>query len=340
MSRLPGERLVGAFLLLAAGTVLTVGAAVGSQKHLFEDRYLFHTRFNRGHGLSEGAGVYLVDIEAGRVRSIEPRLGDDGRPYVAVEFDVREAFLPYLREDSVAAVSAVTVAGEFLGGKVLELRPGSPDARNLAVGSEMISLDSEEGQALLGRSAMESLPDDIEELIHNASELLAALNNKDSALRKALVTLDELGDADLPEAVAQVRALIDELSGSGELVETLRTVQTLLVKVADEDSSLGHLLRDDAELYTSISSAMEALNRASNAADGTFGVVEGQTVPALGASMDELSVSMREMQEVMGQLKTTIVDLNRVLKQAETVLDSVEQTRFIQKHADDEENAR
>jgi len=54
--------------------------------------------------------------------------------------------------------------------------------------------------------------------------------------------------------------------------------------------------------------------------------------------MDELTVSMRQMRDVMSQLETTIVDLNRVLGQAEHVLGSVEQTRFIQKHADDDDD--
>ena len=338
MSRLPGERFVGVFLLLAAGAVAAVAVAVGTQKNLFEDRYHYTARFNRGHGLAEGTGVYVVDIEAGGVRSIEPGLGNDGRLYVEVGFDVREGFLPYLKEDSVASVSALTVAGEFIGGKVLEIRPGSRDSKLLRPGSEMISLDSEEGQALLGRTAMGSLPGEVEDLIHHASELLSALNDEESSLRRAMGALDDLGEADLPEAIAQVRSLVDELAGAGELAGTLRSLQDLLARVSDEDSSLGHLLVDDAELYKSIAVAMESLNKASVAADGTFGVVEGQTVPALGGSMDELTVSMRQMRDVMSQLETTIVDLNRVLGQAEHVLGSVEQTRFIQKHADDDDD--
>ena len=331
MSQLPGERYVGVFLLGALGAVLTVGASVASQKHLFEDRHVFHTRFNRGHGLAEGSAVYLPDIEAGRVRSIRPHAGPDGRPYVALEFDVRDGFLKYLKEDSIASVSATTVAGEFLGGKVLEISVGSPSAAAVVPGASLLSLDSLEGQAILGRTSMESLPSDVEGLIHHASALLASLNDPKSALRNTLTALEDLDLSTLPETAAQVRAMLDQVSQPGDLRDAIAQVQGLLNRVADEDSSLGQLLVDDAELYQGISTSMDALNRASSQAESAFGTLNTQTVPELSVSMDELKISMREMQTMMSDLSVTIVEMNRVLAQAESVLGSVEQTRFVKK---------
>jgi ABC-type transporter Mla subunit MlaD len=328
---LPGERFVGLFLAGAALAVGGVGLSVASQKHLFEDRHVFHTRFHRGHGLSEGSAVYLIDIEAGRVHSIAPHVGPDGRPYVQVAFDVRDGFLKYLKEDSIAAVSATTVAGEFLGGKVLEVSVGSPEANPVVPGASLLSLDSLEGQSILGRSAMESLPSDVEGLIHHASALLASLNNPKSALRQTLTALEPLDLSSLPEAADKVRSMLDEIAEPGQLRDTLAELQGLLGRVNDPNSSLGHLLIDDAQLYEGIGTSMDALNRASKEAESAFGTLNEQTVPELSVSMDELKTSMRDMQSMMTDLAVTIVELNKVLVQAESVLGSVEQTRFVKK---------
>ncbi len=336
MKKLPGERYVGLFLAGAAVAVGVVAASVASQKHLFEERYDFTTRFHRGHGLAEGTAVYLIDIEAGRVKRINPHIGPDGRPYVAIDFEVREDFLKYLKEDSIASVSATTVAGEFLGGKVLEVSVGSPEAGPLRPGATLLSLDSLEGQAILGRTAMESLPDDVEGLIHHASELLASLNDPESALRQTLSALETLELAHLPETAEKVREMLDEVSKPGEIRDSIDEVQALLAKVAAPDSSLGHLLIDDAELYKGIATSMEALNQASQEAEQAFTTMNHQTVPELSVSMDELKTSMKDMQAMMSDLSVTITEMNRVLAQAESVLGSVEQTRFVKKRGADE----
>jgi ABC-type transporter Mla subunit MlaD len=333
---LRGERLVGVFLLAATGAVVTIGASIASQKHLFEERYIFHTRFHRGHGLSEGSAVYLIDIEAGRVHTIRPYIGPDSRPYVEVAFDVREDFLKYFKEDSIASVSATTVAGEFLGGKVLEVSVGTPASVPLAPGATLLSLDSLEGQAILGRTSLRSLPDDVEALIHHASAILASLNDPNSALRQTLSALDTLETAKLPETAQRVRELVDQFTKPGELQDTIAQAQLLLTRVTDPNSTLGQLMVDDAELYRGIATSMETLNRASAQAETTFGTMNEQTVPELSVSMQELQVSMRDMQKMMGELSNTIVDMNRVLIQAELVLGSFEQTRFVKKRGNNE----
>ncbi|GEM_PF-4140138 len=337
MKRLPGERFVGLFLIGAAVAVAVVGAAVASQKHLFEDRHVFHTRFHRGHGLSEGTAVYLIDIEAGRVLDIAPHVGPDGRPYVQVSFDVRESFLKYIKEDSIAAASATTVAGEFLGGKVLDVSVGSPEAEPLPPGASLLSLDSLEGQAILGRTAMESLPSHVEGLIHHASELLTSLNDPKSALRQTLTAMEGLDLSSLPETAEQVREMLAQVAQPGELGHTIDELQTLLARVGDPDSSLGQLLVDDAALFTGITTSMDALNRASLQAESAFGTLNDQTVPELSVSMSELQTSMKEMQVMMDDMSVTIVELNKVLVQAEHVLGSMEQTRFVKKREQDSE---
>ncbi len=336
MKRLPGERLVGLFLLGAAGAVLALGVAVASRKQLLEERHLFSTHFHRGHGLAKGSSVYMIDIQAGRVRSIAPQLGPDGTPYVGVEFEIRDSFLKYIKSDSVASVSATTVAGEFLGGKVLEVSVGSPNSTEAPPGMLLLSLDSEEGQALLGRSSMESLPADVEGLIHHASELLASLNDPDSSLRHTLSALENLDTAELPAAAQKVGQLLDDMSQPGALRDTLDEVLGLLDKLSDPKSSLGHLMIDEADLYQGIATSMDALNRASQQAESAFGALNNQTVPEMSVSMKEMKTSMEDMQQVMNELSVTIVDLNRVLSQAESVLGSVEQTRFVKKRGDEE----
>ena len=93
---------------------------------------------------------------------------------------------------------------------------------------------------------------------------------------------------------------------------------------------------DEADLYQGIATSMDALNRASQQAESAFGALNNQTVPEMSVSMKEMKTSMEDMQQVMNELSVTIVDLNRVLSQAESVLGSVEQTRFVKKRGDEE----
>jgi len=118
------ERVVGLFVSLAT-LLLLAGFAyyvyhTGARKGWWKFKARYNTFVESGAGLSPGGDVKLLGFNVGKITEVTamPPFSEYGAVYVA--FYVLDPFQGYVWSDS----KVKAVAGDFLGGRVLELIPG------------------------------------------------------------------------------------------------------------------------------------------------------------------------------------------------------------------------
>ena len=268
---------VSVLILLFAAFVL----AIGTQRRLFEERYTLKAAFRDIQGLIVGSPVRLAGLTIGTVSSISFS-SDPADPRIHVEVTIERRFQPRIREDSVATIGTIGLVGD----KIFEVTVGSEQARILAPGERLKSVEQvefaqliasltesldalkrmldavEKGQGLLhalvydeaGGRVVQDLAPLVQALTRNATrleEILKAIHEKKGLLH-ALV-FDEEG-----------KVLLQELKGAAGLLQDLQTVAADL-KVISKDlaegrGTLGALLQDPT-IYEDLSSLLRGAER-------------------------------------------------------------------------------
>ena len=118
------ERVVGIFVSLATLLLLAgFGYYVyhtGARKGWWTFKAKYHTFVDSGAGLNVGGDVRLLGFSVGKITEVNamPPFNDYGAVYVA--FYVLDPFQGYIWSDSAVKV----VAGDFLGGRIIEVTAG------------------------------------------------------------------------------------------------------------------------------------------------------------------------------------------------------------------------
>jgi len=117
------ERVVGVFVSLAT-LILLAGFGyyvyhTGLRKGWWTFKARYHTMVDSGAGLGVGADVRLLGFSVGRITKVEA-MPPFSPQAVYVEFYVLDPYHGYIWTDSRAKV----VAGDFLGGRIVEITPG------------------------------------------------------------------------------------------------------------------------------------------------------------------------------------------------------------------------
>ena len=117
------ERVVGVFVTLAT-LLLLAGFAyyvyhTGLRKGWWTFKARYYTEVDSGAGLAVGGDVRLLGFTVGRITKVEAN-EPFKTPAVHVAFYVLHPYQGYVWTDSRAKV----VAGDFLGGRFIEITPG------------------------------------------------------------------------------------------------------------------------------------------------------------------------------------------------------------------------
>jgi hypothetical protein len=140
------ERVVGVFVSLAT-LLLLIGFGyyvyhTGARKGWWTFKAKYHTFVDSGAGLSVGGDVRLLGFSVGRITEVTamPPFNPYGAVYVA--FYVLDPYQGYIWTDSEVRV----VAGDFLGGRILEVTPGGSSFKTNANAEVFPSYKLVEGQ--------------------------------------------------------------------------------------------------------------------------------------------------------------------------------------------------
>jgi phospholipid/cholesterol/gamma-HCH transport system substrate-binding protein len=273
---------VGAAVLTSL-TVLAVAIFfIGETGAVFGDRYHLTTPMPSGNGLIEGASVKLAGQDVGKVDRIdfvpiERRAHPDHVLDITLAIDRRVTEL--IRADSEARIRTQGL----LGDKIIDLTPGTPEARVLAQGDTVPSAAAIDYEQLFGSAS--ELVDDLAVMLRSlrsiADSLLAGQGTMgrllmDTALYTELLSTSRSMN-DFLGAVGRGEGALSQLAQDDELYGDLRSViaglDTLTSTLVSGEGTLSLLLTDD-QLYqklASTSARADSLLGAVEAGEGTLG---------------------------------------------------------------------
>jgi len=236
-------------LILVALIVLSLGVfLVGDTGHVFGQRYRLVTLVRSASGLVPGAAVQLAGQTVGQVdeiRLIPPAEREGRRDAVAIWLAINVEVQDQIRADSRAQVRTQGL----LGDRLIDIQPGSSQARVLQPGDTVPSAASLDYDALLAEGA--EAVGDLTDVARNLSALTRGLLEGQGTLGRLVV--DE--------------ALYDHM------VMLAESLDTLVASAATPEGNLMRLLRDDT-LYTAARSAVarfDTLTRSIVEGQGTLG---------------------------------------------------------------------
>lgn len=193
--------------------------AIGDQQQLWHGQYVINMKLANAGGLDLGTRVRIQGVQAGQVVAIEQPEQRGGSLLVKMRLDGRCKIL--LGADAYGEVKTEGL----LGGKVIDIVPGSPGSDTLA-----------EYSVIPG--TVESLSDDLKKLANDSQATLADLRG----LTGKLKTLSERSE----KAVQEVEGLANDLrEGKGtlgsEVLSTMKQVRESSQTVQNGFDAMKHL---------------------------------------------------------------------------------------------------
>lgn len=210
------DRLAGIFVILALVFILITIVFVARGQKWFSKRYSYLVIFDRVGGIKPGTDVTISGMEVGRVKSL--RLNEERK--IEITLEIFADYKDYLKKDSSA-----TVISGLLGGKTIEITPGSPDQTPLHPGE---TIPAQEPREL--------------------TDFLKGLDLK-SPLKKAEATLTNL------EAIS---AKLKE--PQGELFTLLKNIEFISEQLRRGEGNMGAILQDK-KIYNELNATLTSLRR-------------------------------------------------------------------------------
>ena len=287
---------VGVFLIIALALGATAIVLIGRTGNVFGERYQLVTLVRSAAGLVRGAEVQLAGQAVGqvdRVALILPENRPEGGQAVALWLEVNVAVQAQIREDSRAQVRTQGL----LGDRLIDIRPGSAEARILQDGDTLQAASSVDFDALIAEGS--EAVGDLVEITSNLAELTRGVLEGEGTIGQ-LVT-----DA----------ALYDRM------VSLAGSMDTLLSAAADSDGPVMRMLEDDS-LYLSIRSTLTSLDSlAAGVARGEGSLGRMLTTDTLYSALlgsvartDSLLASLESGDGAMGRLFTDPALYEELLK--------------------------
>lgn len=220
-------KAVGAGAFIVVGALLFTGAlfVIGERRHLFESRFSVYTEFKKLGQLELGGVVRVAGLDAGEVTDIQVPLSPGAR--FRVKMDVREDLHQLIRNDSVATTQTEGLVGAIF--------------INIAAGTEKHP-EVTEGGTIPSRE-----PFDMADLLQQASDTVALVNNTVEALRgdieKAAHQL-ALTATDARGMLKEIRPDIEAMVTNGSRISA--DTQNIVAGLRAGEGTMGKLLKDDA----------------------------------------------------------------------------------------------
>ncbi len=253
---------VSALVLLFAAFVL----AIGTQRRLFEERYTLTAAFRDIQGLIVGSPVRLAGLTIGTVSHISFS-SDPADPRIHVEVSIDRRFQPRIREDSVATIGTIGLVGD----KIFEITAGSEQARILAPGERLKSVEPVEvaGMIAKGGEAIETVAEASRSLTENLQTLKGILEavEKKQGLLHALV-YDEAGGKVIQDLAPLVQTLNRNATRLEEILKAIHEKEGLLHALVFDEG--GEVLLQDLR---SLASDLKAISGDLAEGRGTFGAL-------------------------------------------------------------------
>lgn len=259
MERFSLEVKVGIVVTIAVGLVLAFIFILGDWNP-FTNTYKITVTLDYAGGIKPGSDVHLAGAKVGKVDSIKFLSASEpsqNQPVLGLELLIDKRAKELIREDSTFSVYMESL----LGGKIVEISPGSPESQVLAENAVVRGLDPPKLDSILNQAV---------EMLDGVRSIMDSLDKEDREnFQKLLVSLAKFEPSD----VEQIRRLINNLADTSEDLKkisselrpelkpllkevrgtmyqadnTLRKANSLLAKIDDLTKELGAMGPDDSE---------------------------------------------------------------------------------------------
>lgn len=243
MERFSLEVKVGIVVVIAAAMVLAFIFILG-EWNPFTNTYRITVTLNYAGGIKPGSEVHLAGAKVGKVDSIRYLAAPEGEEDPAViglELQIDKRAQELIREDSAFAVQMESL----LGGKMVEITPGSGDKKVLTEGAEIRGIDPPRLEVLIneGVSILEDLKAFMESLTPEDRE----------KIRKLLATASTFGPEDVENAKRALKNTADATEELNALVREVRPeVEPLLYDARTALEEVEPTLRDARRLIAKL----------------------------------------------------------------------------------------
>jgi len=311
------EVKVGAFVgfgLLVAGGVVFM---IGDERRAFEAKERYSAVFDDVQGLTRGAPVRMGGVDVGSVVAVYFDQ-DEKDPRLHVEMDIVAAESRRIRADSTAMVGNKGL----LGDKMIVIRVGSQDKKQLAAGS--------------------TIPSEVGTDFGALTEKLSGITTKaDAVMTNLEKTTTTFADPALQEdlkssvkALSHILKAVDE--GDGYVARLIRDPAEAK-KLSGLITSLDHAAAELDQTLAGVNTAVARVNRGPGFAhDVVYGDGPSQALTQVGNAAGELATTLKGMRDGNGLAKSLIYggddqttrlieDLDAVAKDVRTITSGIRQ---------------
>lgn len=281
------ERVIGftSLILLFFCLFLFCFILINGKVKFFNNRYIAY--YEHGNGLKEGTIVTLNGINAGQV--IDVKIDKQNR--IQVTLSIPRKYADKIRKDSVAQI----VRPMMVGGKQINISPGSPEFDELLPGSVIVSRDSSEIIDLFSGVRIERILDklDINKRLWDITNNSAvSANDIYEQAVSAIITMGEFAKVmnNMSENINNLSLIMGEMSSS------FASMQILAQKMDRMSYSM--------ENITSLASSMENMVATMGNMGDNFG--------KLNSGMSGMSKGMKDMNSSFSQLSGSMTALSQM----------------------------
>lgn len=281
MSQVTTEAKVGIFVVIGVVILTYMTLTIGQYKFGKEKGYTIQVRLQSATGVDLKSPVKIAGVEVGKVEDI--RL-DDHKAKLILRIDDGVK----IPEDSEVVVRGTGLMGE----KHIEIIPGSPQARRLKSGEELVK---------------STPPTDMDQLFSQLSDVITDIKGVTSSLNKVLG-----GD----EGRESLKAIIDNIRGISENLN-----------MAFTENKLGRMI-DNFEAFSQDMREISSQNR--DALSQTianleeFSKVLKDRTPEISDSLKLAADNLSDiLKENRGNLKDTVENIKTASSKLQDTLDSI-----------------
>jgi len=302
------DQIVGAFLVSILILLVVSVVTIGRGKAWFKQYDTYFAVFKEGYGLQPGSKVRMLDIEVGKLKSIDI----DESNQIRLTLKIVEEVGPKIKSDSLLTVEGTPI----LGSSYLSLTPGTPSGKILPE------------QSLIPSEDKKSIQDYLDHL-------------RSLGLEEKFATLAEIL-ADVSEITHQLK------DPDGALFGLLTEVRSTVSLLRNGEGTAGKLLKDDHlyaiinDRIEEVKPVLSNFDRMSQRLVTVSGQVErmlanleetANSLPQIMANVDAatkaLPLLVQEVRETLAEVSPVLRVARGTLKDAESVVKSLKSNRLI-----------
>ncbi len=313
------ERIVGIFVIAAFAIVILVAALVAINNKVFEQKYLFKTRFSDAIGLTSTTQISFKGYQIGRIKSFQ--LNQEN--FIDVDFEIYEEF-----RDRMTTKSVLNKSKSLLGGATtIELIQSSDQGQPIEELGFIPSLDTPEGRDFARKNNIKLSGDALVSMMSNLDNLLYKLNQdnnpEDGAVFRMLVNLADATN-ELKNVLSSTDKTLAELRGIKSSGNT-----SLATVVSNMGTITGNLEQTTAQLTRTLNRTDSVLMAYQN----PEGLVprlldtEGKSIMGpLSQSLVQLSESLERLNGLLEFVDTQSPDISILLDETQQALKHTRRT--------------